>query len=573
MTLQRVRVDLSDSNLSLFFSHFPVPLSLPPRLLIVLVAMAAALVHPVTQPHRNYISSSFEHPHSSRHHPRSTSMVDFTRITAPVESHLFTAPPSPELLPSFDSAARCADGAVPTIDVDHLKVPGSKLPVYSGSIQQQLRSILGNVNVDECDANGENAFFVADLSEIYRQHLRWIRALPRIVPFYAVKCNPDPHVLRLLAAMGTGFDCASNGEIHSVLDLGVSPSRIIYANPCKAASFVRNAAANNIGLTTFDNIDELYKMKKFHPTCKLVVRILTDDSKSACQLGLKFGAPLDVVPKLLAKAQELDLDVVGVSFHVGSGCYDPNSFADAIARARKAFGYGREAGYTFDFLDVGGGYDHENFETIANVLRPAIDEYFPDAEFAPGGSLVQNKPHGLRIIAEPGRYYVQRAFSLACNIIAKRDGRSEEAEEEPKVAQPASEEKPEIMLYQNDGVYGAFNNIMFDHQSVTPKVLTLGRRFAYGNEEQVVHSRRLRPCSVWGPTCDSIDLVRKVCHLPEDLEVGDWLVYENMGAYTICAASTFNGLQRSEVRYTLGAASYTGHGDAERVRQLLMNPL
>ncbi|PWN29620.1 ornithine decarboxylase [Jaminaea rosea] len=450
-------------------------------------------------------------------------------------------------------------------NANYIKAPGSAQPIFFGSVEQQLRTVLANVDVDNCDANGENAFFVADLSEIYRQHLRWLRALPRIVPFYAVKCNPDPHVLRLLAALGTGFDCASNGEIQSVLDLGVSPSRIIYANPCKAASFVRNAAANNVSLTTFDNVDELHKMKRFHPSCKLVVRILTDDSKSACQLGLKFGAPLDVVPRLLAKARELDLDVVGVSFHVGSGCYDPNSFADAVARARKAFEYGREAGYVFDLLDVGGGYDHDNFETIADVLRPAIDEHFPDALFAPGGSNVEGKPHGLRIIGEPGRYYVQKSFTLACNIIAKR---SEEVVEPEEAGEEGSQLTPSMMLYQNDGVYGAFNNIMFDHQHPTPRVLTLDRHFVYRKDgsdpthlpSSPQHALRQAPCSIWGPTCDSIDLITNKARLPQELQVGDWLVYEDMGAYTICAASTFNGLQRSEVRYTVGKGSY---GDEE----------
>ncbi|CAO1628660.1 unnamed protein product [Parajaminaea phylloscopi] len=541
------------------------------------MASAVVIQHILPPDHRFIHEHGFyEHPHSSRHYPLPTSMAGYPRFATSAASQLLTAPPSPASLPSYHSGDQ-DDELVSSLALDAIKLEGSAQPIFSGSVLDQLQRILGSVDIDRCDANGENAFFVADLSEIYRQHMRWLRALPRIVPFYAVKCNPDPHVLRLLAALGTGFDCASNGEIHAVLGLGVSPSRIIYANPCKAASFVRNAAANNIGLTTFDNIDELYKMKKFHPTCKLVVRILTDDSKSACQLGLKFGAPLDVVPKLLAKARELDLDVVGVSFHVGSGCYDPNSFADAVGRARRAFEYGRDAGYTFDFLDVGGGYDHHNFETIADVVRPAIDEYFPDAEFAPGGSLVHGKPHGLRIIAEPGRYYVQKAFSLACNIIAKRDARSDadadDVEATPQVeeVEVASEKTPEIMLYQNDGVYGAFNNIMFDHQSVTPKTLTLRREFVYGREGEAdaLASSRLRPCSVWGPTCDSIDLVRKVCELPEDLEVGDWLVYEDMGAYTICAASTFNGLQRSEVRYTLGTPSLIGKGDAERVRDLL----
>ncbi|CAO1618915.1 unnamed protein product [Sympodiomycopsis kandeliae] len=550
--------------------------------------MAAAAVYPATPSH--YLSRPGQSSSSmtlcipsssSRHNLAASSMVDLSHF---VPAKPPTAPPTPELRPSYYNQDDDDAAGIPKLNSfdAYVKPNGGIAPVYSGSIEQQLRNVLRDVDLDQCEADGENAFFVADLSEVYRQHLRWLKALPRVIPFFAVKCNPDPYVLRLLAAMGSGFDCASNGEIQAVLDLGVSPSRIIYANPCKAASFVRNAAAKNVSLTTFDNMDELYKMKRFHPTCKLVVRILTDDSKSACQLGLKFGAPLDNVPRLLAKARELDLDVVGVSFHVGSGCYDPSSFADAVARARIAFEYGREAGYIFDLLDVGGGYDHDNFETIANVIGPAIDEQFPDAEFAPGGSRVQGKPHGLRIIAEPGRYYVQRAFSLACNIIAKRDGRCDEQEEE--IVDTGAKTKPQIMYYQNDGVYGAFNNIMFDHQSVHPKVLTLGREFVYSdtrgqpsvlsNEERessvALAQAQLRPCSVWGPTCDSIDMVRELVDLPEDLEIGDWLVYENMGAYTICAASTFNGLRRSEVRYTIGATKIGEFGDADRVRELLM---
>lgn len=224
----------------------------------------------------------------------------------------------------------------------------------------------------------------------------------------AVKCNPDPYVLRLLAALGTGFDCASNGEISQILSIGdIDPSKIIFANPCKAVSFVRNAAKSGVDMMTFDNGDELSKIARAHPKAKLIVRILTDDSKSLCRLGLKFGAPLVTVPGLLAKAKELGLNVIGVSFHVGSGCYDSSAFADAIMRARSAFDMGTEAGYEFTLLDVGGGFEDANFEANASVLSRAIDRYFPDRR-------------SIRIIAEPGRFYVAKAFHLAANIIARR---------------------------------------------------------------------------------------------------------------------------------------------------------
>jgi ornithine decarboxylase len=211
----------------------------------------------------------------------------------------------------------------------------------------------------------------------------------------------------LLAALGAGFDCASKNEILQVLALDVDPSQIIYANPCKATSFISNAAKVGVELMTFDNLDELFKVARNHPDAKLVVRILTDDSKALCRMGIKFGASLATVPSLLEKAKELGLDVVGVSFHVGSGCYDPTVYTDAIRRARVAFDMGKDAGFNFKLLDVGGGFEDSLFEKAASILQEAIHVYFPHRD-------------GMRIIAEPGRFYVSTAFSLATNIIARR---------------------------------------------------------------------------------------------------------------------------------------------------------
>lgn len=162
---------------------------------------------------------------------------------------------------------------------------------------------------------------------------------------------------------------------------------------------------------TFDNADELYKIAKSHPRAKMVIRILTDDSKSLCAFGIKFGAPLSVVPSLLAKAKELGLDVVGVSFHVGSGCYDPTVYRDAIRRARAVFNIGKDVGFNFTLLDVGGGFEDSLFERAAEVLRSAIEESFPEEE---------RNEKGIRLIAEPGRFYVSTAFRLAVNVIARR---------------------------------------------------------------------------------------------------------------------------------------------------------
>ncbi|KAJ7112846.1 ornithine decarboxylase [Mycena crocata] len=447
----------------------------------------------------------------------------------------------------------------PTLRLTASQLPGANLdidehifpslpPLLHGHPDVHLRN--GVMNASALAANheldAERAFFVGDLSQVYRQHLRWQACLPEIQPFYAVKCNPDPYVLRLLAALGAGFDCASNGEISQVLQIGgIAPERIIFANPCKATSFVRNAGKLGVDLMTFDNADELHKIARAHPRARLVVRILTDDTKSLCQLGIKFGAPLATVPGLLVKAKELGLEVVGVSFHVGSGCYDPSVYTDAVRRAKAAFDMGAEAGYHFTLLDVGGGFEDALFEQAATFLTNAISTYFPDRR-------------GIKIIAEPGRFYVSKAFSLAANIIARRAPLLPEAPSSSS-REDAPPDQPSVMYYINDGVYGAFNCILFDHQTAHPYVLSMGGSFHVADGEPVKSS------SVWGPTCDSIDCVCPATRLPSALRVGDWLGFDNMGAYTVCAASQFNGFEVSKVIYTTGGY---GHGAAE-VRQVL----
>lgn len=116
----------------------------------------------------------------------------------------------------------------------------------------------------------------------------------------------------MLAVLGTGFDCASKSEIQTILDLGVDASRIIYANPCKQASFIRYAAEHDVRMMTFDNVDEIYKIKRYFPRAQLVLRICVDDSKSICKLSPKFGASLDTTELLLRVAKSLEMEVVGV---------------------------------------------------------------------------------------------------------------------------------------------------------------------------------------------------------------------------------------------------------------------
>lgn len=159
--------------------------------------------------------------------------------------------------------------------------------------------------------------------------------MPSVMPFYAVKCYPEPAILRLLAALGTGFDCASKGEVEMMLKLGVHPSRIIFAHPCKRPCDIRYAREHGVEFTTFDTESELTKIANYNPGFKCVLRIRADDPEARVPLGLKYGANPDEAGKLLATAKRLGLNVVGVSFHVGSACKNLATFSTAIEKARE----------------------------------------------------------------------------------------------------------------------------------------------------------------------------------------------------------------------------------------------
>lgn len=316
-------------------------------------------------------------------------------------------------------------------------------------------------------------------------------------------------------------------EIQLVQGLGVPAERVIYANPCKQVSQIKYAASNGVQMMTFDSEIELMKVARAHPKAKLVLRIATDDSKAVCRLSVKFGATLKTSRLLLERAKELNIDVIGVSFHVGSGCTDPETFVQAVSDARCVFDMATEVGFSMHLLDIGGGFPGSEdtklkFEEITSVINPALDKYFPSDS-------------GVRIIAEPGRYYVASAFTLAVNIIAKKTVWKE---------QPGSDDEDEsneqtFMYYVNDGVYGSFNCILYDHAHV--KALL---------QKRPKPDEKYYSSSIWGPTCDGLDRIVERCNLPE-MHVGDWMLFENMGAYTVAAASTFNGFQRPNIYYVM----------------------
>ncbi|KAG9444190.1 hypothetical protein H6P81_015530 [Aristolochia fimbriata] len=361
----------------------------------------------------------------------------------------------------------------------------------------------------------KDAFFVMDVGELVRLWEKWVVALPRIRPFYAVKCNPEPALIAALAALGAGFDCASQAEIDAVLAAGVSPDRIVYANPCKDEDHVKYAAEVGVNLTTFDSVEEVRKLCKCHPKMAALLRIKVDDSSANVRMGVKYGALPEEVDGILETAVAAGIRVSGVSFHIGSGASHGKVFASAIASAKLVFDRALQLGLPpMHVLNLGGGFTAgEQFEDAAATIASALESHFDD-----------DVPD-LTLIAEPGRYFAQTVFSEATRVIGKRV-RGVQRE-----------------YWVNDGLYGSMLCIIHEGITLTAWPLACKSR----PENPTCEGTETYVSTVFGPTCSGLDRVVVGHPLPE-LEIDDWLVFPNMGAYSSSLASNFNGFSTSNLK-------------------------
>jgi ornithine decarboxylase len=376
--------------------------------------------------------------------------------------------------------------------------------------------------------HSEDPFLIVNLGEVIRQYQKWNTYLPFVKPYYAVKCNPDLVILKLLYNLGCNFDCASKNEIAKIIGLGASPDRIVFANPCKMISQIKYARAHDVDLVVFDDENELYKMKMFHSNAKLILRIKTDDSNSTCKFNCKFGADIDDVELLLKKALSLNLNVIGISFHVGSGCRNKEQYRTAIINCHKVYKIAKNMGINIELIDIGGGFpgyslhDEITFEEIAQVLTTSIHEYFYDE---------QNEKYSVEFISEPGRYMVASSHTLVLSIINKKIRVNKETQEK------------EIIYYVNDSIYSTLNNIIHDHF-----VITNDNLFPFNERNEKKYKS-----TIFGPTCDSLDRITDNIMLP-DLLCGEYLYVENLGAYTTAVnydEELFNGFNKPSIHYIL----------------------
>jgi ornithine decarboxylase len=282
-------------------------------------------------------------------------------------------------------------------------------------------------------------------------------------------------------------------------------NNIIYAHTIKATETL--ALLNKYKpLVTFDNPEEILKIKQNAPDAGLVLRLRVSNAGALVELSSKFGAdPLEAVDLIMA-ADKAGLSVEGLSFHVGSQTTNFENYVKAIDLAALIFKEVRNRGYTkMNLLDIGGGFPAPYDESVK-----------PFSELAKriNAELERLIPKDVQIIAEPGRFMVATAATAVSKIIGKavRHGK--------------------LCYYINDGVYHTFSGIIFDHCQYHMHA------FKSGASEI---------CTVFGPTCDGLDVISMTDELPSNLECGDLMYSRNLGAYSGATSTYFNGLPPAKV--------------------------
>ncbi len=314
---------------------------------------------------------------------------------------------------------------------------------------------------------------------------------------YAVKCNPHPYVLEALAEGGIShFDTASITEIATIARL-MPEARCYFNHPVKGRGAL-DAAAKVYGLEDYvvDHADELDKLISIAGTDITVeVRIATPKGKAVYDLSAKFGATPDDAAALLKEARQRGCRTA-LAFHVGSQCTDPSAFRVAIELAAKVRD---KADVPLEYLDVGGG-----FPAIHKMNVPPLADYFGAIARA-----CDEFDFDIPLLAEPGRALVADGCSVLTQVhLRKGDD-----------------------LYINDGIYGCLSEIR--DGDLDPPVRAITRAGPLAGATQ--------PFRIFGPTCDSLDVLKLPFHLPETISEGDWIEFGQMGAYSIGMQTGFNG--------------------------------
>ena len=326
-------------------------------------------------------------------------------------------------------------------------------------------------------------------------------------PLFAVKANPAPQVLDQVWAAGIRhFDTASLREVE-MIKTRFPEAQCHFMAPVRLpgaakAAFTKYGVRDYVVDCDFE-LEKLLAETGDPKKLRVFVRIATPLGGALLELSSKFGTPPEEAAVLLKRVAEAGAQPC-LTFHVGSQCLSPFSYAQAIEMARRT---AQLAGVEIQALDIGGGFpgpysgnDVPPYHWYFDTIKEALDTL----------------PKQVPVMCEPGRALIAEGLSLITQVVLRKGDK----------------------LYINDGTYGSFDELTLPGWTgdYPTRVFTADKRGRISEQPAGT-----APYRVYGPTCDTLDVLPRPVMLPETIEAGDFIVFDNIGAYSVAVRTTFNG--------------------------------
>lgn len=363
---------------------------------------------------------------------------------------------------------------------------------------------------EELSKGYDSPLLLLSIGQVKENVIKFKTNFPNLIPHYAVKSNPHIEILKVLNEEGVNFEIASEYELDLLKSLNISAERILFSNPVKRIKDIINAYEYGVEWFVIDCVEEMIKIFSYVPKAKIYLRIEVSNDGADYPLSKKFGCKKSDIQNILSIAQNKNINLCGLTFHVGSQNRQIDKWVDAIHKCKKIMRDMLTYGLKCEMLNIGGGFPVEHTKKIPSIEQTGllIEEALKDKIFK-----------DIKLVAEPGRFMTNNVGWMITRVIL------------------------DTIKDHNKRIYldaGIFSGLVEPKEGIYYDWLT-----DKDDDEKV------NTC-IAGPTCDSLDIIQNNAKLPKTLSLHDFVYIPNCAAYTLTYATGdvygFNGFENPKIK-------------------------
>jgi ornithine decarboxylase len=380
--------------------------------------------------------------------------------------------------------------------------------MFSDNNQNEKKHLFTNEFVQKLDH--KTPYFLFSRSKLIENLNKYKKTFPGAEIYYAMKANSEIQALKILYEAGSGFEVASEYEFSILKGLGIPSEKIIYGTVIKPEEHIASLYSQGVRTFACDNMYELEKLSIFAPGSKIFYRLSVVNNNCAIDLSEKFGNTPNQIIELILKSKDIDLIPYGISFHVGSQTSNADIWIKKINEAKKIIDKVKDNGITIESINLGGGYP---CDYLSNKHKVSIEEIGQKID-----ERLKKLDLSVNLVLEPGRGLIASSSIAVATVIGRKDHKS-----------------GRNWLFLDLGVYNGLYEVMA-YQGST--------KYTCSSIINDIDSGKGAVFALSGPTGDGPDIIDREAILPENIDIGDKIIFHDVGAYSLVNCCPFNGFPK-----------------------------